>query len=315
MNAIRWTARVAFASLLALAGVALAGAPAGADTQSFTSNGTFVVPAGVSSLTIELVGGAGGSCDDDIGGFGATVQSTVAVNPGDSLDVTVGGQGGPAGAPTGGANGGGDGSTDGGGGGGATDVRPSGSTLTDRVLVAGGGGGCAVSSAGGDGGYPTGADSLGSEPATGGTQSAGGTAGNSFTPDGAFGTGGTGDTCCGGGGGGGWYGGGGGGEDSGGGGGSSYAASIASAVSHGVAATRGPGSVTITWSEDAPTTTTTAVPTMPTTNAVAGDGEAQGGSGELPATGRAVAVPVAAGVALTLIGGLIVRGARRRPTG
>jgi hypothetical protein len=115
---------------------------AGTCTGTFTTPGTgqtFVVPAGVSSMSVTLYGGAGGgNFPNLLGGDGAEVTATLAISPGATLGVDVGGAGefggGVGGA--GGVNGGGS-SAAGGGGGGATDVTLSGASL----LVAGGGGG------------------------------------------------------------------------------------------------------------------------------------------------------------------------------
>jgi hypothetical protein len=112
-----------------------------------------VVPTGVVSVDITACGGEGGAADDrrpDIGsgGLGGCVAGTLAVTPGQTLNVYVGGRG-TASAP--GFNGGGNagvasaGSLCVGGpagfGGGASDVRVGGTSLAHRVAVAGGGGG------------------------------------------------------------------------------------------------------------------------------------------------------------------------------
>ena len=191
----------------------------GGNSQSFTTPGTstFMVPAGVTSITIVASGGQGGAGGGPIapftatggaGGAGATLQATVTVTPGSSLTVNVGGQGGNLQVPTallipastfpgitGGTNGGGSSGTitctnggcgviSGGSGGGASSVY-SGATL---LIMAGGGGGgggtfqACNGAAGGAGGYPTGSDggagcSSGSGQGTGGTATAGGTGG------------------------------------------------------------------------------------------------------------------------------------------
>jgi len=134
---------------------------------------SWVAPAGVSSVTVDAYGAAGHllSCDfaDTTGchrntGLGAHVQATVAVTPGTTYYVTVGGHGD---GTTGGFNGGGNGGTydfgdpsggtfnfgeQGGGGGGATDFRTS-TALSGRIVVAGGGGGDAWPTRGGDSGH------------------------------------------------------------------------------------------------------------------------------------------------------------------
>lgn len=151
--------------------------PAAVLTKTFSSasntgtTGTFVVPAGVTSIHMEAIGGKGGDVpvspfdpwdsSPQIGGYGALVSGDVSVTPGQTLYVYVAGNGEGAhelGAPAaGGANGGGgSGSNVGtgggaGGGGGASDVRTiaaptSGSqtaSLESRLLAAAGGGGAA----------------------------------------------------------------------------------------------------------------------------------------------------------------------------
>jgi uncharacterized repeat protein (TIGR01451 family) len=123
---------------------------------TFTYTGgeqTYTVPLGVTSVTIDAVGAPGGVGDDDgyPAGDGASVTATVAVSPGETLYVEVGGAGvtGPCVAPgtSGHAFNGGGSTPCGGGGGGASDVRTCSMTacpsLTPdtRLVVAGGGGG------------------------------------------------------------------------------------------------------------------------------------------------------------------------------
>jgi hypothetical protein len=196
----------------------------------------FVVPVGVTTVTIEAWGAQGGnaSTEDDVfstpavGGLGGYEKGTVTVAAGEDLSVRAGGQ--PTG-PSGGFNGGGGAGPaaatgyDGAAGGGASDVRAGGDGLEDRLLVAGGGGGGANDdhlehgdAIGGGGGGASGAqsswcpnDGFLTTCGQGGTTTAGGAAGDSLSPcaaDGGLGQGGSG---CGGGGGGGYYGGGGGG--------------------------------------------------------------------------------------------------------
>jgi hypothetical protein len=132
-------------------------------SRSFTATGEnlFTVPAGVRSVQVTLVGGAGGASlgGGPKGGAGALVNASLAVTPGESLfaevagyfEVTTPGPG--VEATNGGGKGGGG---YGGGGGGASDVRtcssnpsspldPLGcsgrSTSSTRLVVAGGGGG------------------------------------------------------------------------------------------------------------------------------------------------------------------------------
>jgi len=176
--------RIAVASLSALAlGLPAAATAATPVLQSFTSTGEqqFVVPPGVTSVQVELVGGHGGSGNGGIpGGIPATDRATLTVSPGETLYAEVAGNGQPATGTTnyGGYGGGGDGAVrtflfgsapTGGGGGGASDVQrcPASaadaecdghSALSSRLLVAGGGGGGGgngldpSTTAGGDGG-------------------------------------------------------------------------------------------------------------------------------------------------------------------
>ncbi len=219
-------------------------------TQNYT------VPAGVSSIIVDVVGGTGGAnsvwanfggSTSSRGGNGGRVQCVLAVTAGSVLQVVVGGAGGngtTSSGTSGGYNGGGSapssgGSYGGGGGGGASDIRLSPYATANRVVVAGGGGGAGSSTAqtnerGGDGGGLTGQNGFqngtnsGSVPGQGGTSSAGG-AGGVGNPGGAgglgFGGNGVSGSNASGGGGSGYYGGGGAGVGSGwsgGGGGSSY---------------------------------------------------------------------------------------------
>ncbi len=109
-------------------------------TDSLTYTGamqTYTVPCGVTSVTISCWGGQGATGGQ--GGLGGFSTGTLAVTPGQSLFVFVGGAGQTA---IGGFNGGGSaGSQNAGGGGGASDVRINSSNAADRVIVAGGGGG------------------------------------------------------------------------------------------------------------------------------------------------------------------------------
>lgn len=200
---------------------------------------TYVVPAGITSITIECYGaqgGHGGPSTTGLGGLGGYAVGELTVTPGQTLNVYVGGQGQSYVLNgTGGFNGGAgtnatsDDDKRPGCGGGASDVRVGGTALTDRVIVAGGGGGASgwMNSNGGMGGGLVGEDGLAPlwQPdwnGKGGTQSAGGTGGDN-AGDGTLGNGGSGlgNSHGGGGGGGGYYGGGGGKVDAGG-GGSSY---------------------------------------------------------------------------------------------
>ena len=226
-------------------------------TQTFTFTGgmqTFTVPAGVTSLTIETYGAAGGSGANGnssaggnlggAGGRGSKAVGTLSVTPGQVLNIFVGGAGA---TPTSGFNGGGiGGNQNSGGGGGASDVRFPGATAADRLIVAAGGGGggrggCETNTAinGGPGGNGDGNGTNGtnSPDGGGGFGAIGSAFGGAGIGCGGFlgapgvaggangfgGNGGAGQTCCcfsfgsipgGGGGGGGFIGGGGGGGGS-----------------------------------------------------------------------------------------------------
>lgn len=220
--------------------VSITGCNPGSQTFAYTGGvQTFTVPNCVSSIQVDVIGAKGGG---PFGGSGGRAQATIPVTPGETLNIYVGGtptvQSGPT---SGGWNGGGNllalpcgGGSDGWPGGGASDIRR-GSTLPNRLIVAGGGGGTGWSSGlGGNGGGTSGTDGAASwVPGThgqGGTSSAGGAGGyyssnGQSAPSGTLGVGGDGGPtsgyCIGGGGGGGYYGGGGG-YVSAGGGGSSY---------------------------------------------------------------------------------------------
>ncbi|HEX2901715.1 MAG TPA: glycine-rich protein, partial [Bacteroidia bacterium] len=246
----------------------------GSGTQTFSYTGaaqTFTVPSGVTSLTVDLRGAKGGDGFPvmSAGGLGGRVTGTITVTPGQVLQINVGGVGANATATVGGAggfNGGGQGgiysgSYGGGGGGGGSDIRSTPYALGNRLAVAGGGGGGAFDYStpqwerGGVGGGLVGGTGyhgnvLGENgyPGTGGTQSAGGVAGNfpgyCAASAGTLGVGGAACTCTnsGGGGGGGYYGGGGG-VWAGGGGGSSF---LTGGV-HTQAFQSGNGEVIISW--------------------------------------------------------------------
>ena len=158
-------------------------------TFSFTgSMEAFIVPSGVTEIVLELAGAQGGSGSSS-GGKGGYVSGTLSVTSGATIYVYVGGQngwngGGTRGTSTGSAT------RNSASGGGASDIRISGTTLSDRKVVAGGGGGagrgdCSFQ-AGGGGGYPGG---LGG---TGGTTLSGG---NGGTNGGGVSGGGGGTSC------------------------------------------------------------------------------------------------------------------------
>lgn len=217
--------------------------PSGSRTFEFTgSTQVFVVPAGVTTVTIEARGAQGGfgaanPAVNDVQRGGVAI-GTFSVTPGETLTVIVGGHGGTADSSgvgaAGGFNGGapgGSGLWAGGGGGGASDVRRGGVSLAHRIVIAGGGGGggglaaaSATTPIGGSGGGESGSgghDILRGYGGAGGSQLAGGQGGNSGAnrgPSGISGTSGSGGAGGGGagtsggagGGGGGFFGGGGG---------------------------------------------------------------------------------------------------------
>jgi hypothetical protein len=247
---------------LALAGLVAAGEGSGAFAQSvqvtetFSFTGapqTWTVPAGVTQATFDVFGAQGGDsfvtggATGGKGGLGGEATATVAVVPGQTFQVNVGGRGsdGISGGAAGGFNGGGNGGANGtpgpgpsAGGGGASDIRSGTFTPGDRVIVGGGGGGAGGSGCtapGGDGGAGggtnggNGTDGGGGVPGAnglgggGGTSSGGGIggagqAGGTSGANGVSGSGGAGGaSSCGGGGGGGgggFFGGGGGGGGS-----------------------------------------------------------------------------------------------------
>ena len=204
------------------------------------------IPAGVTSIHVDLIGGKGGGfvgSSSAAGGAGDHVVGDLAVSPGTTIYVEVGGNGAGAGPSSGtvpgGFNGGSPGGTSscnigGGGGGGASDLRTvdraSGGSAASRLIVAGGGGGAAndASAHGGPAGLPGGSAGNTGDAGPGGPggNSAGGGGGAPGT-DGSAGSsgavaigggGGAGGSCSstsstggGGGGGGGYFGGGGGG--------------------------------------------------------------------------------------------------------
>lgn len=136
------------ASIFSPLGFNFSGDSAQASPQTFVYTGApqlYVVPEGVTSISVEVKGAQGGNAGNSNGGRGAIVTATLAVTPGESIQINVGGSG-----NHGGWNGGGRGVAFGGG---ASDIRrPAFSTssscafdlncsATARILVAGGGGG------------------------------------------------------------------------------------------------------------------------------------------------------------------------------
>lgn len=259
---------VLIASVVSGALTAVEVVPAGADVPTgsvtFSHSGAaqaWTVPEGVTSVAVDVFGAQGGH--PLYGGPGGRVEATLAVSPGEVLQVNVGGQGT---GTAGGFNGGGSGSNGSFGGGGGSDIRRAGSALADRVVVAGGGGGAGDAATstfgpGGAGGGPDGtAGQVGSgcaAPGLGGSVSAGGAGGvgtRATGGSGSLGVGGNGAYPTydpGGGGGGGFYGGGAGGVCNGigpgGGGGSSWAATTATGVGFTQGARLGHGLVKVSW--------------------------------------------------------------------
>ncbi len=236
---------------------------------------TFVVPDDITEIEIDAYGAQGGNTYSTNGpGLGGRVQGKIQVTPGQTLNIYVGGAGqsyaGYGNQLLGGWNGGGNGHSggQGGGGGGATDIRVGGTTLQDRILVAGGAGGKGPTCSaigylphgggliGGAGSYCSGGSGE-LKRGLGGSQTGGGRPGcwyngSSCGTWGGLGYGGNGGSVSGsgrsGGGGGGYYGGGGGTYHSDGGGGSSYTASNISDVIHTQGMRNGHGMLKISYS-------------------------------------------------------------------
>jgi hypothetical protein len=170
-------------------------------TFGYTGNRqTFVVPTGVTRLSVVARGAQGGGQraprSNSPSGFPGRIFAVIRVHPGDKLYVFVGGSPGSSGQG-GGFNGGGVGGTAGSGsgvghgGGGASDVRERSDSLNDRIIVAAGGGGagscylqaqCRVP--GGNGGGLDGksggsyGNGISGKAGGGGTQSTGGSGGS-----------------------------------------------------------------------------------------------------------------------------------------
>ena len=160
---------------------------------------TFVVPSGVHEITVDCVGGAGGTGPGYSAALGGRVQCILKVNPGQTLYIYCGASGDKGGFNGGGTSG--DGVTYGGGG--ASDIRTIEGDLNSRIVVSGGGGGrCASGSSsisrkyGGPGGGLIGGSGLFTSGygATGGTQTSGGynnLSADSTSTRGSFGAGGS----------------------------------------------------------------------------------------------------------------------------
>ena len=225
------------------------------------SSTTFTVPAGITSINVTLsgAGGGGGNGFAQTGGAGGYVSGTLAVTPGESLTLIVGGRGVTGSPPSGGFGGGGLGgqATYSGGGGGRTAIQRAGAD----IVTAGGGGGAGQGNGagfpygnGGAGGGTTGANGgvSANGGGGGGGQSSGGAGGSGGgAGTGTLGAGGAGASGFNGGGGSGYWGGGGATGNQGGGGGSSYVANLTGTVVNtqgGGAAQNVSGSMTISWS-------------------------------------------------------------------
>jgi len=208
-------------------------------TYTFSYTGadqTLTVPAGVTSISVDLRGAGGGNQGNaGAGGTGGKTVGTLAVTAGQVYKIVVG----QAGKLTTGSSYGGGGSYtagsgNGGGGGGYTGIFLTSVSQANAKAIAGGGGGAAYGgNQGGSGGGTTGGSSSGGDiTVTGGSQSAGGSASGSRVGS-ALQGGNAGGNGNGGSGGGGYYGGGGGAEasnDYGGGGGSGYIGGLTSAT-------------------------------------------------------------------------------------
>lgn len=114
-------------------------------TQTFNYTGalqTFVVPAGVTTVTVECYGAKGGNGNQpsSLGGNGAYIKGDVTVTPGETLNIIAGGMGVSGVASLEG----------GGGGGGSFVIRATGNV--PLVIAGGGGGGSYQASTSGTGG-------------------------------------------------------------------------------------------------------------------------------------------------------------------
>lgn len=162
--------------------------------QTFTSQGanSYIVPAGITSLTFKAWGGGGGggagagtAATGGSGGGGGYVTSTITVTPGETLTIYVGGGG------TGGSHSAGGGTNlagGGGGGGGYTSVYRGGTPLL--VAPGGGGGGGARNLTAGGAGGPGGCTTTASTCNGTGVGNGGGGGGASNTTGGSAGSGG-----------------------------------------------------------------------------------------------------------------------------
>jgi Bacterial Ig-like domain (group 3) len=243
--------------------------PASALSQTYNFVGTvqfFTVPAGVSSITITVLGAGGGGASGAAGGSGAGQVGTFAVTVGASLNVITGGAGASA-AGFGGSGGGGSFvyvtnavtpliAAGGGGGAGGSGSAGGDGNSTGSGGNGGGGGGTGGSSgsggggggsfnSGGGGGYSRNGGDIGGFAGSGGRSVSNGAAGGSGgAAVGGFGGGGA--SGFGGGGGGGYSGGGGGGVAAGGGGGGSFNSGTNTSTTAGAGPAQN-GQVVLTW--------------------------------------------------------------------
>jgi GEVED domain-containing protein/type IX secretion system substrate protein len=128
----------------------LAGLTSSTFAQSVTYVATgaaqfYTVPAGVTSVSVDMAGGGGGNSNGSgIGGKAGRVVCQLSVTPLSVLQVNVGKAGANyvcCGVNAGGFNGGGSGYQYGGGGGGGSDIRSGAYAVGNRLVVASGGGG------------------------------------------------------------------------------------------------------------------------------------------------------------------------------
>lgn len=168
--------------LAMLAGTAaLSGQAYAADCVSgvaYTAIGasTCTVPAGVTSINVVATGaGGGGGHTSHTGGHGGVVTATLAVTPGQTLNLFVG------------AGGSGGAFNYGGGGGSSTNIDAG---TANQFIAGGGGGGGGFFS--GNGGNGNGGNGSGSCAGSGGSAGAGGAGGSSYAPAGSAGSAGNG---------------------------------------------------------------------------------------------------------------------------
>jgi len=139
---------------------------------------TWTVPAGVSSIYVDVVGAQGGSAGTNIGGRGGKVSGILSVTPGAVLQITVGGQPTTEIAVYGfGGNGGRSTifNTIARAGGGLSAISTSAPVnQVNALLIAGGGGGTPTSDFAGNGGAGGGLNGINGASVYGGTQTRGG---------------------------------------------------------------------------------------------------------------------------------------------